>query len=206
MANESKPERRRSYREGARWNEILNAATMSFREHGYEGASLQDIAGRVGMLKSSLYNYITSKEDLFFAVVERPARDFMDRLGQLRDDQELSVVHKLEKIIEQQIRIYADSYPAPFVYLGRVRTRAEPRFEEWDDYYLDCLRDILAQGVKSGELRDDLDIALSSYALLGILGWMHAWYEPRGEDADRHIAREFLHLYIGGVASNSDAH
>lgn len=206
MTDDQQPPRRRARRDGQRWDQILNAATMSFRENGYEAASLQDIASRVGMLKGSLYNYITSKEDLFFAVVERPATEFMDRLARLRDDQELSVLDKLREIIDQQIHIYAQAYPAPFVYLGRVRTRAEPRFEEWDDYYLESLREILRQGVKSGELRADLDVPLAAYALLGMMGWMHAWYEPRGDESDRHIANEFWSLYVGGISADPSAH
>lgn len=202
MASEQQHSRRRAHRHGERWNQILDAATLSFREHGYEAASLQDIASRVGILKGSLYNYITSKEDLFFAVVERPATEFMDRLAILQEDEGLSVLDKLRQIIDQQLQIFAQAYPAPFVYLGRVQSRSEPQFEEWDAYYLRSLHEILRQGVKGGELRPDLDVRLAAYALLGMMAWMHAWYEPRGEDSDRRIAHEFWKLYVGGIAAD----
>jgi AcrR family transcriptional regulator len=41
-----------------------------FYAKGYDAASLQDIADRLGMLKGSLYYYIQSKEDLLYDVIK----------------------------------------------------------------------------------------------------------------------------------------
>lgn len=54
-----------------RWDEIVLAAAGVFYEKGYEGASLQDIASAVGLLKGSIYYYIDTKEDLLFELVMR---------------------------------------------------------------------------------------------------------------------------------------
>lgn len=54
-----------------RWDEIVLAAAKVFFEKGYEGASLQDIASAVGLLKGSIYYYIDTKEDLLFELVVR---------------------------------------------------------------------------------------------------------------------------------------
>ena len=58
-----------------RWAELLEVATQVFYEKGYDGASLQDIADRLGMLKGSLYYYIQSKEDLLFEVISEVHRE-----------------------------------------------------------------------------------------------------------------------------------
>src|SRR3954466_9452380 len=52
-----------------RWAELIEVATQVFYEKGYDAASLQDIADRLGILKGSLYYYIQSKEDLLFDVI-----------------------------------------------------------------------------------------------------------------------------------------
>lgn len=54
-----------------RWDEIVEAAANVFYAKGYEGASLQDIATAVGLLKGSIYYYIDTKEDLLFELVMR---------------------------------------------------------------------------------------------------------------------------------------
>ena len=58
-----------------RWAELIEVATEVFYEKGYDGASLQDIADRLGMPKGSLYYYIQSKEDLLFDVISSVHKD-----------------------------------------------------------------------------------------------------------------------------------
>jgi AcrR family transcriptional regulator len=50
---------------------ILDAAEELFAERGYDGASLRDVATRVGVRPPSLYNHFASKDALYAAVLER---------------------------------------------------------------------------------------------------------------------------------------
>jgi len=59
-------------------DEVLQAALRVFWEKGYEGASLSDLLEAMGLTKSSLYKAFGSKEELFWRVVERYQRDFLD--------------------------------------------------------------------------------------------------------------------------------
>lgn len=59
----------------SRRDEIVAAATQLFAEKGYEGASMSDLAERVGLRKASLFHHFTSKEELREAVLERLVRD-----------------------------------------------------------------------------------------------------------------------------------
>ena len=49
--------------------QILDGAAFVFARDGYEGASMSRIAGEAGVSKGTLYNYFTSKADLFSAYV-----------------------------------------------------------------------------------------------------------------------------------------
>jgi AcrR family transcriptional regulator len=48
---------------------IVQAASEVFRELGFEGASMAEIAARLGGSKATLYGYFKSKEELFVAVI-----------------------------------------------------------------------------------------------------------------------------------------
>lgn len=50
-------------------DEITAAARELFREHGYAGASMQDLAEAVGLKKASLYSRVSSKEQLVSEVL-----------------------------------------------------------------------------------------------------------------------------------------
>lgn len=51
----------------SRWPEVVQAAELVFRRRGFARASLEEIAEELGVWKGSLYNYISTKEDLLVA-------------------------------------------------------------------------------------------------------------------------------------------
>jgi len=53
---------------------VLEAALELFGEKGYDGASMNELAERVGVAKPSLYNYYRSKEELLLDLVEQGIR------------------------------------------------------------------------------------------------------------------------------------
>ena len=55
---------------------IREAALELFGEKGYDGASMNELAERVGLAKPSLYNYYRSKEDLLLDLVEEGMRQW----------------------------------------------------------------------------------------------------------------------------------
>ena len=50
---------------------ILDAARTAFAERGYDGASIGDIAGAVGIAKASVLHHFSNKDELYTAVFER---------------------------------------------------------------------------------------------------------------------------------------
>ncbi|WP_420962049.1 TetR/AcrR family transcriptional regulator [Brucella sp. IR073] len=59
--------------------EIILAARELFREKGYAGASMQDLASRVGLKKASLYMRFPNKEALVPVVLEMTYNDTFAR-------------------------------------------------------------------------------------------------------------------------------
>jgi AcrR family transcriptional regulator len=60
---------------------LLEAAEAVFLEHGYEGASIDEIVRRVGGSKASLYAYFGSKEKLFWAVLNQLSDRFITEMA-----------------------------------------------------------------------------------------------------------------------------
>jgi AcrR family transcriptional regulator len=69
----------RSDRDERREN-ILRIAHAAFLEDGYAATSMSSIAIKVGGSKATLYNYFSSKEELFSAVIAERCRDFQEML------------------------------------------------------------------------------------------------------------------------------
>lgn len=59
----------------AKRREIVATAWEVFRAKGFEGASMTDVAERLGGSKATLYRYYASKEELFAAALEAALQD-----------------------------------------------------------------------------------------------------------------------------------
>jgi AcrR family transcriptional regulator len=62
---------RRKHEKEQRRNDIISAAEKLFFSRGYENVSLDEIAKKVDLGRSTLYLYFGNKEELFFALVLR---------------------------------------------------------------------------------------------------------------------------------------
>ena len=70
-----------------RRNAILEAAVELFKEKGFERASMNELARRLGGSKATLYGYFPSKEELFVAVVKAVATVHLsDAIATLSED------------------------------------------------------------------------------------------------------------------------
>jgi AcrR family transcriptional regulator len=76
-------------RQGERTRErILDVALKLFSEQGYEGTSLREIAGRLGVTKAALYYHFKSKEEILLALhlrLHALGRDVLEQFD-LADD------------------------------------------------------------------------------------------------------------------------
>ena len=59
--------------------DLLEAGKKEFLAHGFQGASLRDIAASLGVTTGAIYRYYTDKAELFSALVEKPARELEER-------------------------------------------------------------------------------------------------------------------------------
>ncbi|MBD0863847.1 TetR/AcrR family transcriptional regulator [Gordonia sp. zg691] len=195
----------------SRWTELVEAAGEEFRIRGYDSATLEDIAARVGILKGSIYNYVQNKEELLLAVVERPAQVLLADLEQLRNDAQRSATVRLRTLFRIQVRVFSEHHPAAFVYLRNIgRTDLSDkfgRFTEMDAQYMDILEDLIADGVARGEFNPPVSPRIAALSVVGILNWMQHWFTPQGDELDRRLADDLFAMALGGLtAGGSLAH
>jgi AcrR family transcriptional regulator len=70
MRTAEKQDGRRPEARGTARERLLDAAAKVFAEHGYRGASIDDIAASAGVTKGALYWNFPSKQEFFFALLE----------------------------------------------------------------------------------------------------------------------------------------
>jgi len=60
--------------------QILDAASECLARFGYDKTTMDDIARRIGLNKTSLYYYYRNKESIFIEVIVQEAKTFLDAL------------------------------------------------------------------------------------------------------------------------------
>jgi AcrR family transcriptional regulator len=182
---------------------IIAAAAKVFRTKGYHAATVQDIADEVGILKGSLYHHVKSKEDLLYLMVKEPIAQIYEKMAEIAAS-DRPAAEKLRRAIHAQLEAFHQHYPHLFVYLHEreeMKRRFREQFKLSPKQYERCWQQILREGVKSGEFRPDLDVQVVSYGVLGMLNWLHKWYDPRGRLAVREVADQFSTLALAGLAA-----
>ncbi len=84
---------------------FLEAAREVFMEKGYLAASIDDVVGRVGGSKASVYQYFGSKDGLFGAMIEAQCQLMLDEVAipaQVEDDLEKTLI----KLAHRAMRLF----------------------------------------------------------------------------------------------------
>ncbi|MGY1915357.1 TetR/AcrR family transcriptional regulator [Blastococcus sp. SYSU DS0973] len=167
-------------RPGHSRDSLLTAAVELFDERGYEAASMEELAGRLGVTKAALYHHVPSKLDLLrvaldqaldalFAVIEEP--------GAVTG----RAVDRLEHVVRASVRVLAAQLPAVRLLL-RVRGNSEveraalDRRREFDRLVAGLVVDAVAEG----DVRPDVDPAVTARLLFGAVNSVTGWYRPDG--------------------------
>lgn len=170
---------------------LLDAAAAMFAAKGYDGTSIRDIAGAVGMLPGSLYYHFKSKEDLLIAVYRKGVARFEaaidDALGSTAGDPwqaiEAACAAHLAILLDggDYARIvnpeFVRSFPPEMLpTLNAERDRYERHFEKL---------------IAALPLDPETDRWLFKVALFGSLNWSQTWYR-KGRYTPRAIAAAFI--------------
>jgi len=136
---------------------ILKEAYAAFLSDGYAATSMSSISARVGGSKATLYNYFSSKDELFAAVIEEKCRDveamFLGLDPETTDFQNL-LVQFGERLLRRMLQ---DDSIATF----RLITAESARFPELGRLFYrsgkergrQILGDFFAQAQAAGKLR-----------------------------------------------------
>jgi AcrR family transcriptional regulator len=91
-----------------RRNEILDAAQRLVYTKGYEQMSIQDILAEVHISKGAFYHYFQSKQALLEALIERMAKQVIQLLIPIVQDEHLPAPEKLHRLFDAASRWKTD--------------------------------------------------------------------------------------------------
>jgi AcrR family transcriptional regulator len=131
-----------------RRRKIILAAVTEFAEKGFDGASMEAVALKAGVAKGTVFYHFKTKSDLFGEIIME-GRKILEQEIIKETNLVQTYKEKIEKIVEMEVNFinrYRDLF---IVYLSDAAKK--PISSK-------VFRSILIAGVKSGELRKDLNV------------------------------------------------
>ncbi len=112
---------------------VINACIAEFGEHGYDSGSMDGIIKRAGISKGGLYEYVSSKEELFIFIVDYTYSRLYEYLKRrVKEEMQIlpgDLLDRLKHVSELAIDFYID-HPQ-FVYLiARTSNLANDRISQ----------------------------------------------------------------------------
>ena len=150
--------------------EIIKAAIRVFSEYGYDSAKMEYIAKEAGIGKGTIYEYFTSKDQLFEKIITYSIEQFCRDLKARIEEGET---------IEEKL-VHCSVFNAEFInsHLDLVQVAVEVNLfpKEMRGFLLDAQAKVQAYyfelvrtAMKKGELRADLNEELAVFCIMGAI-------------------------------------
>ena len=182
--------------------ELRATATRLFRQRGYHATSMQDLGEALQMNRGSLYHYITGKDELLWAILNR-ALDLLEERVRPVLEREAPSVERLTDAIREHLRVaaeHADELSLIQIELRALSPERQREIIARRDAYEAAWRSAIEAGVADGALRP-FDVRLAGIGILSACNWFTQWYRPEGPLSVDDVADAFGELFLGGLRS-----
>ena len=197
------PARRRG-RPGYDRDRLLHVAVRAFNERGYDATSMEDLSAALGIIKSAIYHHVRSKEQLLRLAADR-ALDGLFAVTREPGARRGAAVDRLRHVLRRSVEVLVAELPYVTLLL-RMRGNTDleraalERRREFDRF----VAALVAEAEAEGAVRPEIDPALASRLLFGMVNSVAEWYRPGAGD-DEALADTLVHLAFDGLTRSSAA-
>jgi AcrR family transcriptional regulator len=159
---------------------LLDIAVAVFNERGYDATSMDELAARLGITKSAIYHHVSSKVELLRLALDR-ALDALFAVTEEPGATSGPAIDRLQHVVRGSVRVLTEQLPFVTLLLrvrgnSPVEEAALKRRREFDRIVTDLVR----AAEEEGDVRPDVDPAVTSRLLFGTVNSLTEWYRPDG--------------------------
>jgi AcrR family transcriptional regulator len=198
VTSEPAPRARRG-RPGYDLESVLQVAVKLFNERGYDGTSMEDLSRKLGITKSAIYHHVPSKQELLRLAVDR-ALDGLFAVVHDTESVEGRAIDRLEHLVRGSVAVLVEQLPFVTLLLRvrgntKVERAALTRRREFDR----IVTELVKEAEIEGDIRPDVDPAVTSRLLFGMVNSLIEWYRPRSGSSGDEIADAVYKIAFDGL-------
>lgn len=198
----NEPAKARRGRPGYDQESVLRIATDVFNRRGYDGTSMDDLAHELHLSKSAIYHHVDSKEEL----LRHALAESLDALTAMMDDAESSPgdsLARLRWVVSRSVEVLVAHLPSVTLLLrvhgnSPVEVEALRRRRDIDHR----LAVMVQAAADDGAIRRDIEPALVSRLLFGMVNSLTEWYRHDGRNDPSHVAGAMALIAFDGLTAD----
>jgi AcrR family transcriptional regulator len=182
---------------------ILQKAAAMFRQRGFAATSMRDLAEVVGIEAASLYNHISSKNEILEAICFEMANHFNTHMDQIEATRQ-SALSALEAILRFHIRQMIDNYEQVYVSDREWKHLQEPylsNFQTQRRNYRKRIAQLIETGIQKKEILP-IDSATAVLIMLHAISGIESWHRSKKRISARELEDNMLTILVGGLRKN----
>jgi AcrR family transcriptional regulator len=193
-----------------RERQILDVAASLFRERGYQGMRMDDLAAAVTLNKGTLYHYFPSKAELLYRIYRDTALEFLQRIrlhpaDAPADEAIRMLIQDIAMAIAER-RDYVTVFFQEMQWLDKWLPADQ--FEEIDGLqseFRNYVTGVIERGIKAKLFRP-IDATVATFGLIGMVGWTYQWHTANGRRSLEDVADIFSDLVLAAFAAAPAGH
>lgn len=187
---------------------ILDSGKAEFLKNGFEKTSMRQIAKSAGTTIGNLYNYFSSKEEIFYTITTPAFDEFISLLNNHEDESfkdftfdESVNIDFLETIIKFSFNKYDSMFDSSFLIL--VDGSKGTKYEDIKSRFIDLLSEHLSVHIKDINISNTNEQnhfgfchAVASGFIEGMMDILRCSYS---KEEKKNLLTEYVLFYITGV-------
>ncbi|KRV45022.1 MULTISPECIES: TetR/AcrR family transcriptional regulator [Bacillus] len=185
-----------------KYMQIIDAAVVVIAENGYHQSQVSKIAKQAGVADGTIYLYFKNKEDILISLFKEKMGQFIERM-ETDIQKKPSAKEKLLLLIREHFRLLSQDHHLALVTqleLRQSNLELRQKINEVLKGYLNMLDSILAEGKKTGEFRQNLDVRLARQMVFGTIDETATTWVMNDQKYDLPALAESVHdLLLNGI-------
>ncbi|MCA8829604.1 TetR/AcrR family transcriptional regulator [Hymenobacter pini] len=180
---------------------ILDEAAKLFKQKGFGGTSMRDLAREVGMEAASMYNHIKSKDEILELICTRIAHTYISQLADI-EQTDASYADKVKALIRLHIRLMIEDGAAVSVANHDWKYLPEPQLTEFKQARKDYEKgfaQLIEKGIAAGEFQP-VNVSVALFTILSAVRWVELWYRPGRELSAEELEDHIITMLLTGLA------
>jgi TetR/AcrR family transcriptional regulator, cholesterol catabolism regulator len=179
---------------------VLSVAAQMFRRQGYTGTTTRELATALNIQKSTLYHYITNKEDLLYQLCLLAFAQIRSAVTAAANNAD-TPREQLRALIKAHLQtVLADCHlhVTQMIEMRSLSDKSRAHIVSLRNEYEEGVFNLIRSAQRANEISSHYGPRELTLGLLNLMNWTMFWYQPEGDLSPEELVDCFTDLFLNG--------